>query len=58
MTTNVHIVNFGPKAVTIKSSNPTGVAIAPDETLYSQQSVNRYVYNEVALVIEEVKEGA
>jgi hypothetical protein len=45
MTTRIHIVNFGPEPIDVKSANGK-------QRIYSQQSVDTYVYDDV--VVKEV----
>jgi hypothetical protein len=52
MTTKVHIVNFGPQAVSVKSEQNKVV----DSILYYQQSTDVYVHREQTITIEEVPE--
>lgn len=50
MTTKVHVVNFGPQAVSV-ASEPSK---APGHILYYQQSVDVLVYKGQTITIEEV----
>jgi hypothetical protein len=50
MTTRVHIVNFGPQAVSVRPE-PNKAA---GSILYAQQSTDVYVYDEQTVTIEEV----
>jgi len=50
MTTRVHIVNFGPQAVSVKPE-PNKAA---GSILYAQQSTDVYVYGEQTITVEEV----
>jgi len=50
MTTRVHIVNFGPNAVSVKPE-PNKVVGA---TLYAQQSTDIYVYGDQTITVAEV----
>lgn len=53
MTTRVHIVNFGPQAVSVKPE-PNKAA---GSILYAQQSTDMYVYGEQTVTVEEVSDG-
>ncbi len=54
MTTTVHIINLGPKPVHVKAAvESEGNPLPPDETLFYQQSCNRYVYKDMKILIEE-----
>lgn len=56
MTTRVHIVNYGPDSVVVKTTNPaTGVDQVPDEDVYPQNAVDRYVHDAQAISISEKK---
>ena len=52
MTTRVHIVNFGPQAVSVKPEPNKAVGTI----LYAQQSTDVYVYGEQTVTVEEVSE--
>lgn len=49
MTTKVHIVNFGPDVVEVKTT------LNGHKRLYPQESVDRYVYDGEQVTITETK---
>ena len=53
MTTRVHIVNFGPQAVTVRPEPNKAVG----SILYAQQSTDVYVYGEQTVTVEEVSDS-
>ena len=53
MTTRVHIVNFGPQAVSVKPEPNKAIG----SILYAQQSTDVYVYGEQTVTVEEVSGG-
>jgi len=53
MTTRVHIVNFGPQAVSVRPAPTKAVG----SILYAQQSTDVYVYGEQTVTVEEVSDG-
>jgi hypothetical protein len=50
MTTRVHIVNFGPEAVSVAPEPNKAVG----SILYAQQSTDVYVYGEQTVTVKEV----
>ena len=52
MTTRIHIVNFGPKAVEVEALTP----IVFPKKLYAQESADFYVYDGQDVHVTEAKE--
>lgn len=53
MTTRVHIVNFGPRPISVRPEPNKAVG----SLLYAQQSTDVYVYGEQTVTLEEVLDG-